>query len=50
MEDYNLNNTEIIDFDNLPSIMYGESTTEYLKNTLLHSPKWKKIGKIFKEL
>ncbi len=34
MEDYNLNNTEIIDFDNLPSIMYGESTTEYLKNTL----------------
>lgn len=34
MEDYIFTNTEIIDIENLPSIMYGESTTEYLKYTL----------------
>ena len=34
MEDYILNITENIDFENLPNIMYGENTTEYLKSTL----------------
>lgn len=34
MEDYILNNnSEIIDFENLPNIMYGEDTVEYLKCT-----------------
>ena len=36
MENYILNSTnaEIIDFDNLPTIMYGDDTVEYLKCTL----------------
>lgn len=31
MEDIILKNSEIIDFENLPNIMYGENTIEYLK-------------------
>jgi len=31
MEDYIFNTNEYVDFENLPNIMYGENTIEYLK-------------------
>lgn len=35
MENYIFSsNTEIVDFENLPTIMYGDDTIEYLKCTL----------------